>query len=612
VTEKHTSLKNYLVLSFLVMFVCILFILVLTMNALTKMQQKTMENNLTLYSSRVVQDVEQTYETIGNIAQSIAYTQIVQDYLMETANTDKAIKFESYNNIYSLLVSNQKLNTCIQDIAIVGANGNNANINSDLSIFNELFSTVPKSSNPIVYLGKQTLYVREESYEVQIAAVPIYQTSNLTQFLGVLFIALDTSSILGNTDQNTSGMDIQLLMADSEGNLLSGDSDLYKTVQSYETSDIFSVSLDEISYECRRYELTSSGVFLYALFNRGDYVTDMSRIMYSQVFFFILVFLVSMVLFLIFLKPVMSSLHQLTAIMNAIGSGKRKAMNERITLSSDKYRCKEVYAIVTSFNDMLDETNRLNHTIFDSYTKMYELEMVNRSTEIAYLRSQINPHFLYNTLTLICGMAASGETERVIDVTQALSMIFRYSIKGNDMVTVREELDMVKSYVMIQMLRFEDRFTVEYNITEESLDAVLPKMVIQPLVENAITHGLEKSLHKGHLQIGALRDNRDNTLVLWVYDTGVGMNKEKLKELRKLLLDTTTNKSQFISQDFEKIENSNKDSVGLCNVNSRIYLYYGEEYRLLLDSDEAVGTNVQMRIPYRTKEEAPNVPGSNN
>ena len=85
-----------------------------------------------------------------------------------------------------------------------------------------------------------------------------------------------------------------------------------------------------------------------------------------------------------------------------------------------------------------------------------------------------------------------------------------------------------------------------------------------------------------------------------------------MKELRKLLLDTTTNKSQFISQDFEKIENSNKDSVGLCNVNSRIYLYYGEEYRLLLDSDEAVGTNVQMRIPYRTKEEAPNVPGSNN
>ncbi len=608
--EKRMSLKNYLMLSFLVMFVCILFVLFLTMNALTKMQQKTMENNLTSYSSRVVLDVEQTYENIGNIAQSLAYTQIVQDYLMETDATDKSVKFESYNNIYSLLVSNQKLNSCILDIAIVGKNGNNANINSDISIFNELFDLVPTSNQPIVFLGKQILYIREESYEAQIAAVPIYQTSNLTQFLGVLFIALDTAVILGNTDQDTTGMDIQLLMSDSDGNLLSGDDLLYKSVQESVTSDIFSVTHEEINYECRKYELPSSDAFLYTLFNRGDYVTDMSRIMYSQVIFIILAFLISVILFLLFLKPAMASLGQLTRIMNAIGSGKRKAMNERITISADAYRCKEVYAIVTSFNDMLDETARLNHAIFDSYTKMYELEMVNRSTEIAYLRSQINPHFLYNTLTLICGMAASGESERVIDVTQALSMIFRYSIKGADMVNVREELDMVRSYVMIQMLRFEDRFTVEFNVSDEALDAMLPKMVIQPLVENAITHGLEKSMHKGHLQIGALLDKRDNTLVLWVYDTGIGMSRDKLEEIRQLLRDTTTNKSQFINQDFDAIENRNTESVGLCNVNSRIYLYYGEEYSLNVDSDEAVGTNVQMRIPYRTKEEAINVPGS--
>lgn len=94
---------------------------------------------------------------------------------------------------------------------------------------------------------------------------------------------------------------------------------------------------------------------------------------------------------------------------------------------------------------MLIKTEELNHTIFDSYTRMYELEANNRKTEIAFLRSQINPHFLYNTLTMICGMAAEGMTDKIILVTGALSQIFRYSIKGNDMVPLREELEIVKS-----------------------------------------------------------------------------------------------------------------------------------------------------------------------
>ena len=141
---------------------------------------------------------------------------------------------------------------------------------------------------------------------------------------------------------------------------------------------------------------------------------------------------------------------------------------------------------------MLIKTEELNHTIFDSYTRMYELEANNRKTEIAFLRSQINPHFLYNTLTMICGMAAEGMTDKIILVTGALSQIFRYSIKGNDLVSLREELEIVKSYLMIQKERFADSFTIEYNFSEMMPMTASKQNGHQPLVENAIVHGLEK------------------------------------------------------------------------------------------------------------------------
>lgn len=131
---------------------------------------------------------------------------------------------------------------------------------------------------------------------------------------------------------------------------------------------------------------------------------------------------------------------------------------------------------------------QVEHLINTVYLK----DIAERDLELQMLRNQINPHFLYNTLTMICGMAAEGMTDKIILVTGALSQIFRYSIKGNDLVSLREELEIVKSYLMIQKERFADRFTIEYNFSDDAYDCLIPKMVIQPLVENAIVHGLEK------------------------------------------------------------------------------------------------------------------------
>ena len=249
---------------------------------------------------------------------------------------------------------------------------------------------------------------------------------------------------------------------------------------------------------------------------------------------------------------------------------------------------------------MLDEINRLNTNIFMNYTKLYEMEMIQKNRN-CFLRSQINPHFLYNTFSVICGMAAENQMQGVIDITQSLSQIFRYSICGDDIVTLEQELEVVKSYLLIQTSRFEDRFTVEFDCAKETLSALIPKMIIQPLVENAIVHGLEKSLKKGKLQIGSRINKDENALVIWIYDTGVGMPAEMLESIRRNLKRKADHLITEHQKERELLPETKKESIGLCNVNRRIALYFGESHGLHIDSEENVGTNIQIKIPFSEK-----------
>lgn len=222
-----------------------------------------------------------------------------------------------------------------------------------------------------------------------------------------------------------------------------------------------------------------------------------------------------------------------------------------------------------------------------------------QETELLALQTQINPHFLYNTLALICGMSTEGRSDDIINISQALAQILRYSIKGNEFVTFREELEIVKSYLMIQSTRFEGRFTIEYSISDEIMDACIPKMILQPLVENSIVHGLEKLLEPGHLQIGGMHDSSNDTLIIWVYDTGEGISVQRLSQIRESLNRPKTMPSSMEESLFVDSPGEESESLGLLNVNSRIRLYYGEPYHLIIESKEHIETNIQIRIPFQ-------------
>lgn len=598
-TPKTRPLKSHLIELLIIFTICIIAITIYSTYDYKKLQTSMIEDNNRLYATQLAKNTRQVYETYENICYSVAFNQAIQDYICET---DPLKKYDEYQEIQNYLSNTANLDSYITDIAVIGKNGNSIALSGSTDSYEALADSLPSSRFSYQSMGIMTV----KYIDSHILAMPVHRLQAGSSYLGAMFLAIDISRFFENGMlENAEYKPSVLFATSSEGELIYGDGKLYDAVlEAGENSESFSLKAGSATYAANHYSLSHLGYDLYVLVDKSQYSARTLQLAGRQLLWMAVILLFSGVLLLRFFHPLISSLNELTQFMKKITEGERKAAKEGITIKQGMFGCLEITNISDAFNEMLRETNRLNYTIFKTYTEMYELEMNNRNTEIAFLRSQINPHFLYNTLTAICGMASAGMTDEIISVTNALSQIFRYSIKGSDLVTVAEELEIVKSYLKIQLTRFEGRFTVRYDMSDDSYACLIPKMIIQPLVENAIVHGLEQSLKKGELLIGAGRNPEYGYLALWIYDTGVVMPSEKLEEIRRALKRSSRTKSGDARKDLLEMDEQNHESIGILNVNTRMTLYFGEEYSLLIDSEENVGTNIQLRIPYHTREES--------
>ncbi len=591
--KKLHPLQKQLIHLLLIFVVCVLSILVWSVSDYIKLQRKNLESSLELYAGHLAQTARQSYTSYENIAYSVAYNTLVQDYIQET---DSVGRYEAYQQVYNLLSNTLKLNSYLADIAVLSNNGNSISLTASPSVYNSYEELLSTPSYAFSSMG--TLNIR--GTDCHILAMPVHKlsTSGQSRYLGTVFLAIHSERLFAASIANEKNENIpEILLVDEFEQPVYGDESFLPDLITHTDSSVFQLSKHDSTYEARMYTISEAGSRLYVLFDTSYYTTASLQIAVRLGVGILAVMFLVLMCFIHVCFPVSTSLRNLTGVMEHITEGGQSAIKKGIDLTNVHYSCSEIQDIYKAFSDMISEINRLNHTIFNTYTKMYELEMNNRQTEIAFLRSQINPHFLYNTLTTICGMAAANMNDQIIDVTNALSQIFRYSVRGGDMVCLSEELDIIRSYVMIQSCRFEDRFSVEYQLPDDTLQCRIPKMIIQPLVENAIVHGLEPSLKSGRLIISTSLDAKKKLLTISVMDTGVGMSVEKLSQLRTTLAESMQHKSANAQDNLQAFDAKAHDSIGIFNVNSRIVLYYGEQYALKLDSWEGLGTNMQICIP---------------
>lgn len=243
-------------------------------------------------------------------------------------------------------------------------------------------------------------------------------------------------------------------------------------------------------------------------------------------------------------------------------------------------RSDEIGELGKDFNIMVQKIKELLQLIIEE-------QQNKRKSELKALQAQINPHFLYNTLDSVIWMAEDKQHQQVIEMVAALAKLFRISISGGrEIISIGEEVEHVRQYLIIQKMRYKDKLDYEIRVPPELFPYRTVKIILQPLVENAIYHGIKHSSAKGEIIVdGRLKDGK---IELLVKDNGVGMSPEVLAKLKEIPY----------GKNFDK-----KGGVGIHNVDERIKLYFGKEYGIDFFSKEGEGTEVRIRLPALLREE---------
>ncbi len=241
-------------------------------------------------------------------------------------------------------------------------------------------------------------------------------------------------------------------------------------------------------------------------------------------------------------------------------------------------RIDEIGTVAKSLDHMLDENQRMIEEIRESKIRLYETELAQQKMEILAYRNQINPHFLYNTLSCMRDMALINDQDSIAEIAMALSDIFRYAVKASNIVTVRDEVSYIAKYARIIEYRFMGKIAINTNVEEDVLDKPMIRFFLQPLVENSVFHGLESKMDNGTVDVYI--KSRGERLEIIVKDDGCGMDEETLSSLREQLKEPKEN-----------------NGIGLSNIIQRLRLFYGEEYVFEVESTVNEGTRIHVDVP---------------
>lgn len=248
-------------------------------------------------------------------------------------------------------------------------------------------------------------------------------------------------------------------------------------------------------------------------------------------------------------------------------------LDQQIEVSSGD----EIGLLASGFNTMMGRVKELLANISAEQKKK-------REYELALMQAQIKPHFLYNTLDVIYTLSEMGRARDVQRTTKALADFYRVALsQGKDQITLEEEIRSVKDYLSIQRIRYSDVFTFDIDIHPDILGCMIPKLTIQPLVENAIYHGLKNKASFGQLTVSGWK--ADNKVVLKVTDDGAGIDSDRLQAIKQNRNDPQTQPVGY----------------GLSSVHERVKLYFGEPYGIAVESEIGLGTTITVELPYQTE-----------
>ena len=540
----------------------------------------TVYENSAIYTQTIIHQLNQNVDSyityMDNIASVIAKSQDAYQLLYQRIGEDEAVKEGHRKRLQEQFSTILKGRDDIYNIGIVQKDGvmlinsgyQATNPDLDLSTQEWYTNAVDNynqyclSSSHVQHVIKdQRPWVITLSREVH----NFYGTGNSD---GVVFIDLNYSAISELCDQNSIGDKGYVFILDQDGNIVYHPSQqqLYNELQT-----------ENIDIVLARSEIT--GWTIVGCMNMAELLKSSKEANNIYVMTAIVLVVIAMLISSFIARSITLPIQKLRDSMERVQEGDFKAADDLVIPSQN-----EIGSLTTSFNVM-------THKIEDLMAQNVHEQELKRKSELKALQSQINPHFLMNTLIpKLSGwpgrfqMAEGKKYEDVVLMTASLARLLRQSISNEDeTVLIGQEIQYVKSYLTIQKMRYKDKLEFEINVDPSINSVHIVKLVLQPIVENAIYHGLKYKESKGMLTVNGYQ--KDGNAVIEIADDGVGMDEETLNRI------------------FEKHKvNYRSNGVGVYNVQRRLCMYYGKEYGLSYKSEKGKGTTVTVVIPIEQEE----------
>lgn len=543
-------------------------------------------DNSSLYTQTIIQQMNQNIDSYIDYMENISYlvssNEDVQSYLFGD-EPDPESRVRILNQFKTILDSRSD----ILNLGIIGENGrmliNDALrlTNPDLDIHTQQWYTNALNDSASSYLSSshvQHIISGERPWVITLSRGIRNKASEVgNQKEGVFFIDLNYSAISELCNQSMVGNQGYAFILDAEGNIVyhPQQQQLYNELQTENISLIMGTDQDTVLFgkgsSEKLYSISRSGKTGWTVVNCVR-VEELLRKSNKAQSLYVLVAMGLMIVALFFSRFISRSItqpiQQLCDSMERVQEGDFSVSD--IVVESQN----EIGSLTKSFNVM-------THRIQDLMEQNIREQEAKRKSELKALQSQINPHFLYNTLDSIIWMAEGKKNEEVVLMTASLARLLRQSISNEDeVVSIGQEVEYARGYLTIQKMRYKDKMEFQIEVDPSILHIPLIKLVLQPVIENAIYHGLKYKESKGLLLVKGFMKN-DNA-VLQVIDNGVGMDEETLTHI------------------YERHKvNYQSNGVGVYNVQKRLQLYYGNEYGITYESKKGEGTTATITIPGR-------------
>jgi sensor histidine kinase YesM len=596
--HSNTIFTQLVLFTVIVSLVPILTISALLFQKLSGMVTRDLVNSHSQLVVQYMSNVEDKLYQYKNSLSQIANNTIVLDTLMDSSDESnpyikgnkvsievtKSLRLESHKELRNCMIYSDMSNNKIYGTKVAMAEGAKSEIwylNHKAPEEDYFIYSVVDGKSDVLSLIQNIVYVNTKTFDrkyvgfikldiiMQKLIVPVSDPEQLKYPYDI--ILLDKSNkIIYSTNKNYDNILTKMTFEDLQ----------QKGVGYYKDAMVNTAAIEDY------------GLKLIFLFNNSQLNEKMAEMQRTILPVFFMIMIIIIITAFLFTRGFSERVARLVKKIKVAETGD-------LTITEEIEGNDEISVLDKQFNQMLIKLD-------DLIQKNYIQQLEKKETEFRNLQLQINPHFLYNTLEIISSIAAVKQAFAICELCEKLGDIFRYSLGKNygEYVTVMQELKHTQNYVFIQKTRFGNKFEVFYNVEPDLEDKMILRFILQPIVENAITHGLSHITGKGTLEIvisreqeheSAVKDNKTtdislekidkSVLVIKIEDDGIGMSPEKVDALNR-----------YINSE-GKTADENRRSIGIRNVNQRIKLACGNEYGITIESVQYQGSSVIIRLP---------------